>query len=355
MGTNGLGRVVGGSPDSLGLINAPGQDILQALPHIGCGAGDGIGAGQLCHTAPQFCDLAAQVKLIALGLAGAAARVGNQDHPVFEHGESQADSGRMDVETITDDLGLHIGILHTGRDNTGGTVGDTGHSVVQVGQMGDTGIDGSLGIVIGAVGVGDGYGAKILGLCHEFGSAGQLGSDVHDGDQAAAAVIQLLEAIKIRLLQIVGVLGTTLLVGEVGAFHLDTTQNAEAFDVFVHQLSGVGEGLFQHIVGQGHGSGGEGGDTAFGVVAGHGLQTLVIAVGEVGAGVAVAVDFDQTGDHGGTLQVNGIGGNSFGQNFAENAVLYFKSAGVEGEIGGENAGIFIEHNPVSFIYNIVDI
>ena len=98
---------------------------------------------------------------------------------------------------------------------------DAGHGVVQVGQVGHTGVNGGFGMVIVRIGVGDGHGAKFLGLGNELRRAGQLGSHVHDAHQAAAAFIQRFEAFKIRLLQVVGVLGAPLLVGEVGTFHLN--------------------------------------------------------------------------------------------------------------------------------------
>jgi hypothetical protein len=64
----------------------------------------------------------------------------------------------------------------------------------------------------------------------------------------------------------------------------------------------------------------------------------------------VAVDFNQTGDDSGTLQINGVSGNILRQNLAENTVLHFKGTGMELEIGGENAGICKEHDQVSFVY-----
>ena len=57
----------------------------------------------------------------------------------------------------------------------------------------------------------------------------------------------------------------------------------------------------------------------------------------------MAVNFYQAGNNGGTVQINGISGNIFGQDFAEQAVLNFKSAHMELEIRGKNSGIFIEH------------
>ena len=254
----------------------------------------------------------------------------------------------MNVVAVADDLCLDISVLHCGGDNTGIAMVDTGHGVVQVGHMGGTGIKSGLGIVIAGIGVGYGYGAEFFCLGHKFCGTGQFGSHVHNADQALAAVVQGLEAFKVGLLQIVGILSATLLVGEVGAFHLDAHEPGETLRRFLCQLQGGGKGLFQNIIGKGHGGGGEGGDAAFCVVGGHGLQTLIIAVGEVRTGVAVAMDFHQTGDDGGTLQIDGIIRYVFRENGPKQAVFHLKSAGMKLKIGGENAGIFVEHNRISF-------
>ena len=60
----------------------------------------------------------------------------------------------------------------------------------------------------------------------------------------------------------------------------------------------------------------------------------------------MAVDFHQTGDHSGTLQVDGIGGNILGQDSAELAVDYLKGTGMELKIGTENTGVCIEHKEI---------
>ena len=255
------------------------------------------------------------------------------------------------MQAVADDLRPDIFVLHGGRDDTGVAVVDAGHGVVQVGQVGDAGVNGGLGVVVVGIGVGDGHGAKLLGLFHEFGSTGQLRGDVHNPHQPITALVQCLEALEVRLLQVVGILCAPLFVGEVGAFHLNAHDPGAAFGGFLLQFLAGGEGLCQHLIGQGHGGRGEGGNAAAGVEPGHGLQTLVIAVGKVGAGVAVAVDFDEAGDDGGTLQVDGIGRNLAGQNRAEQAVLHLKGTGMEPEIGTENAGVFIEHRAYSFIIN----
>ena len=195
--------------------------------------------------------------------------------------------------------------------------------------------------------MGDGHGAQLAGLLHELRRAGQLGSNVHDAHQTVTALEQSLEAIKIRLLQIVGVLSAPLFVGEVGAFHLNTHKPGVARRGLGFQLLCGGEGLFQHVVGERHGGGGEGGHAAGSVVGRHFFQPLVVAVGEVRAGVAVAVDIHQTGDDGSALQINGIGGHRLRQHRTEPAVLYFKGTVYKLKIRGEDPGVFIEHKTFS--------
>ena len=220
---------------------------------------------------------------------------------------------------------------------------NAGHGIEQVGQMGSAGVVGRTGVFIIGIGVGDGNGADVLGLGHEFRGTGQLGRNVHDPHQTAAVLVELAEAFKIRLFQVVGVLRAPLFIGEVGAFHLDAPEYGAALGGLIHQTAGVGKGGGEHFVRQGHGGGGEGGDTAAGIVGGHPLQALVIPVGEVGTGISVAVDFHKAGNHGGALQVNGIGGDFPGENLGEYTVFHFKSARMELKIGAVNSCIAVKH------------
>ena len=79
------------------------------------------------------------------------------------------------------------------------------------------------------------------------------------------------------------------------------------------------------------------------VLLGHGLQALVIAVREVCAGAAVAVDLHQAGDNSSAVQINGIGRHILGQDGTEFAVDDLKSAIMELEIGAENSRISVNH------------
>ena len=259
---------------------------------------------------------------------------------------------------VADNFRLHIGVFHSGGDDAGVPVVDTGHGVVQVGQVGHAGIHSGLGVVVVGIGVGDGHGAQLAGLLHEFRRAGQLGSDVHNAHQAVATLKQGLEALEIRLLQVVGILGTPLLVGKVGAFHLDAHEPGVARGGFCLQLLCGSEGLFQHVVGERHGGGGKGGHAAGSIVGRHFFQAIIVAVGEVRAGVAVAVDIHQTGDDGSTLQINGIGGNRLGQHRAEPTVPDLKGTVGKLKIGSEDSRVFIKHRKNSFTvflqkYNIM--
>ena len=128
--TQGLCGVIGCGTDSLFLSNTPGNRIGQASPEVGCGSGDGLGANQFRDTAADLCHLAAQIKLVTLGLACTATGVGNQHHTILEHRKCQADRRGMNMIAITDDLRLDSLILHTGRNHTGIAVVDSGHSIV---------------------------------------------------------------------------------------------------------------------------------------------------------------------------------------------------------------------------------
>ena len=77
---------------------------------------------------------------------------------------------------------------------------DAGHGIVQMGQVGSTGIISGFGVVVVRVGMGDRNGAKLLGLPDELFSAGKLRGHVHDPNQTAAAIVQSLKAFEIRLL-----------------------------------------------------------------------------------------------------------------------------------------------------------
>ena len=244
---------------------------------------------------------------------------------------------------VADDLRLHLLVLHSGGNDAGIPVVNAGHGVVQVGQVGHAGLHRRPGVVIVGIRVGNGHGAKLAGLFDEFHRAGKLRGDIHDPHQAAAVIKKLPEALEIRILQVVRVLSPPLFVGEIGSLHLNAHEPGQPLRSLLFELLGGGEGLFQHVVGQSHGGGGEGGHAAGGIVGRHFFEAFVVPVGEVRPGIAVAVHIDKAGNDGSAMKVNGIGGNFLRQDSAEPAVLNLKAAGDKPEIRGEDSGIFVEH------------
>ena len=57
----------------------------------------------------------------------------------------------------------------------------------------------------------------------------------------------------------------------------------------------------------------------------------------------MAVHINEAGDHGGTLEVNGIFRHHIRQDLAEPAVGYLKGTLTEGEITAKNSGMCIKH------------
>ena len=163
----------------------------------------------------------------ALRQTGTAAGVGNEDHPLgSKGGKNQPDRCRVDVDAIADQLCPDLGVFRCRGDHAGVPVVNAGHGVEHMGQMGGAGVKYGLGLVVGAVRVGHGHGSQILGPGGELHRPRQLRGQIHDFDQAAAVLPQLLKALKIRVLQVGGVLGSPLFVGEVGPLHVDAPQHA---------------------------------------------------------------------------------------------------------------------------------
>ncbi len=162
------------------------------------------------HAAAKPRVLTAQLEPGSLRLTGAAAGVGDQHHPVTEHGEGETDGSGVDMVTVANDLSLNArGLTAAGMTPPGGCGGGWGHGVVQVGRWVTPASMAALAWLIVGIGVGDGDGT-LLWPGDKFRRAGQFGRDIHDADKTAAALVQLLEALKIRVLQVVGVLCAAL-------------------------------------------------------------------------------------------------------------------------------------------------
>ena len=95
----------------------------------------------------------------------------------------------MNMVAVADNLCPHVGVFHSRRNHAGVPVVDAGHGVIKVGQVGCTGIEHRLCVVIIGVGVGNGHGAKFAGLRGKLRCTGQLRCDIHNRDQPTAALV----------------------------------------------------------------------------------------------------------------------------------------------------------------------
>ena len=199
--------------------------------------------------------------------------------------------------------------------------------------------------------MGNGYRGDFAGLGREFRRAGKLRRHIHNLHQPFAVLPQLAETGVIRVLQVGGILGAPFVIGEIGSLHMDAPEHAAPLGGFFGEPQRRGKGRGQYIIGQGHGSGGEGGNAAGGVECRHLHQALIVAVGKVPVGGAVAVHLYKARNHGGPMQIHRVLREGFRQDPAEPAVLYLKAAHAELKVGTKNTRVFIEHGVISFRWN----
>ena len=198
---------------------------------------------------------------------------------------------RVDVDVIGDELHFRPA-LHGRNDGAGGTVGDAGHGVVQVGHVGGTGGKGFFGGVIVGAGVGNGNTHLIVTFLDEVHVARLLGGDVHQLDQPTAAGLQSAEHIGVGGHHVLGVLGAHLFGADVGAFHVDADQ-IRAMLIFMGR-SHIHDAV-QDLFAEGHRGGADGQHTFAGLEIGNGLQTCFVGIAEVMADSTVEVYVHKAG------------------------------------------------------------
>ena len=174
-------------------------------------------------------------------------------------------------------------------------MGQAAHGVVEVGGVGDAHVKAVLGLVVVGVSVGNGDGAELAGLLNEFVGAGGLRCDNHQADNAAAAVIQPLELLKIRRAHILGLLSALFAHGNIGAFQMDTQHPGAALFRLIHAGAGRSQGAGNALLRQGHGGGAERSHPVAEQKAAHGADGLYGAVAGVLPVAAVNVDVHKTG------------------------------------------------------------
>ena len=235
----------------------------------------------------------------------------------------------MDMVAVADQLGGDVLPLRGRADGTGIPVMDAGHGIEQVRQVGSARVKDGSSLLVAGVGMGDGDGDLIGRGLDELQRAGQLRGHVRDPQQALRRVIQPDKGVVVRQSEIGNVLGALLLLGEERPLHLNTHQLCTALRLRFMEPHRRAEGRFQHVIGQRHRGGGEGGHAVLRQIGGHFHKTVIIAVGEVRAGVAVGVDIHQTGDHICAVKVDALSVRRFRQHMGEPAVRHREAAGDE--------------------------
>ena len=244
--------------------------------------------------------------------------------------------------SVADQLRRHVLPLRGRTDGAGMPVVDGGHGVIEMGQVDSARVKHGGSLLIGGVGVRHGDGTPRRRTAGKVRRALQLRRDVHDTQQPLRCVVQPRKGGVVRQAEIGGVLCALPLLGEKRPLHVDACQPGAALRRGAVQPYRRVERRLQHVVGQCHGRGCKGCDAVSGEVGGHLHKAVVIAVGEVRAGVAVGVDIHQTGDDIRAVQVDGRLIRRLPQYAGEAPVLHGEAAGDKAPVH-ENMAICKSH------------
>ena len=195
----------------------------------------------------------------------------------------------MDVDVIGDELHFRP-TLHGRNDGAGGTVGDAGHGVVQVGHVGGTGVkSGNGGVIVGA-GVGQRDADLPMALFDELQRARLLRGNVHQLDETVRPLLQAAEHLHIGLVEVLRVLRAHLVGADERALHVDANKIG-TLAVFV---SGCGiHDAVQDLFGECHGGGADGQHALAGLKIRQRLDGFFLAVTEILAHGTVEVDIHE--------------------------------------------------------------
>ena len=245
------------------------------------------------------------------------------------------------MDTVANQFSGDRFVLRCRTDHAGLAVVDRRHRVIEVSQVGHAGVNRRLGVLVVGIGMGNGDGAELFRLRHKLRRAVQLRSQIHDGDQSFAVVIQLSESVIVRKAQVFAVLRTFFLLREERALHLYAQQTGAALDRVLFQLQPGSQRLGDYIVGQSHRGRGKARHADTRQIVRHFHVALIAAVGKIGVGIAMVVHVDQAGDHISAIQVNRV--FFFNQNVTEFPVHNGKTAGNELETLGKDITVLKIH------------
>lgn len=136
------------------------------------------------------------------------------------------------------------------------------------------------------------------------------------------------------------------LLGEKRPLHLDAHQPRAALRPRFFELHSRFVRRFQHVIRKRHGRRSEARHAVCSKILRHFDKPIVVAVGEVRAGIAVIVDVDQAGDDVQVIQVNAVLCGNCGQNFGKSPVFHAEGAVLE-LTTHKDICIFIEHSYTS--------
>lgn len=299
-----LGRIPRGSQNRFLLGYTKLYRIKHSVIQICDRTGNGP-VGQLGNTALQINCLTAQL-VFSVRHTAAPQGIGYQADSAGKQSECHSYSAGMHMYAVANQFRLHIFIFRGCADNTGFSMVNGRHGIKQVGHMGCARLNHSLCLLIGGICVGNGNSAKLRCLPGKLRSIGQFRGQVHNPNQSAAAVIQLLKGRKIRIFQVRAILRAFFLQREKGSLHLDAHDPGAAGRLFIPQFCACGKSLFQRRIGQCHRRRRKGGNAVFCQITGDGHQSFIVPVGKIRIGVAVIMHINQTGNHIGVFQVNAL-------------------------------------------------
>ncbi len=155
------------------------------------------------------------------------------------------------MEAVADDLRTHALVVKHCANHARRAVRHPAHRIVQVCRVGNTDIEGMFGLVIIRVRMGNRDGAKLTSLFNKFIGPFAFRRNIHQLDDAAAAVIEPFKFFPVGIFDVLALLRTLLIDRDIRTFHIDT-HNCRAKRAVVHAGFDGRQGVLNLFMGNGH-------------------------------------------------------------------------------------------------------